>query len=117
MAETDLTVQAGEPYNRQIRVVDGKTIWSSLADFEVRSQVRGRQSVTSRLLADLGESMTAAFDGNDIVISLALTGQDTYALSSGFYDVFLSDVGVVDARAIRVLHGKLDVTPATTDGV
>lgn len=60
--------------------------------------------------------MTSAFDGNDIVISLALTGEDTRELQSGFYDVFISDVGPTDARAIRILHGLFKVTPATTRG-
>jgi hypothetical protein len=47
---------------------------------------------------------------------MSLTGAETRELAqkSGYYDMFLSDVGVTDARAFRILYGPLSVAPAVT---
>jgi hypothetical protein len=113
---TTLTIQAGEPYARRIRVVDGKNIWATLDLFEVRCQVRDGDSEQYPLVSDLSIYFTPSYDLNDIVIDIAMTGQQTRTVGPGFYDVFLSDVGAVDARAIRILDGNLVVLPAVTAG-
>lgn len=111
---TTLTVQAGEPYSRRIRVTDGTDIWPDLDDFEVRCQVRSGTSERYSLLDDLTPFLTPDIDGDDIVIDLAMTGADTRAAKSGYYDLILSDIGETDVRAIRILDGRFEVEPVIT---
>lgn len=111
----DLNMQAGEPYARRIRLTDGKTTWATLGDFEIRAQVRAGRNTTAPLKADLGPHLTPSYDANDIVIDLSLTGAETRAQAGGYYDLFISDPGADDARAIRLLHGVVRVTAAITD--
>lgn len=111
---TPLKMQAGVPYARRIRVEDGKNVWSTLDAFEVHSEVRATASVNAPLHGNLGQYMTPSFDGNDIVIDLALTGQQTRTLQSGYYDVLLTDAGSADAKGLLILFGPLTVKPVTT---
>lgn len=111
---TKLAVQAGVPYNRVVRITGGKSVWPALADFEVRSQIRAGRYEGTALRYDLTPHLTAALDGNDITIALSMTGQETRSLVGGYYDMFVSDVGGTDTRALRVLHGQVVVEPATT---
>lgn len=110
----DLNMQAGEPYARRIRLADGKTTWATLGDFEVRAQIRASRNTTAPLKGDLGPHLTPSYDGNDIVIDLSLTGAETRAQAGGYYDMFISDTGATDARAVRLLHGTVRVATAIT---
>lgn len=114
MTETPLNMTAGLPYNRRIRIKDGKNVWSLLGDFEIRSEVRVSESPTATLKTTLSSFFNASFDVNDIILDLNLTGKDTRSLSGGYYDVVLSDTGSVDARAIRVLFGRLQLEQMVT---
>lgn len=50
-----------------------------------------------------------------IVIELEMTGADTRLLtSSGFYDVLLSDTGVIDGRGYIISHGPVKRTSIIT---
>lgn len=113
---TTLALQAGEPYSATITVTNGKLVWATENLFEVRAQVRKYASESAALIVDLTDNLSAVYDGDDIVITLSLTGAETRALTkkSGYYDVFVSDADVTDARAYKVLHGQLTVTAAVT---
>lgn len=121
MTQHDLRLVGGRPLALRARVPGGKAIWSDLADCEVQGQIRA--TVNSPAVAfDLTPHLTVAYDGLDVVVDVVLTGADTRSLAAsarhGVYDVFLSDVGAVDARAIQLLHGTVAVTtPVTRPGV
>lgn len=118
MSATDLTIQAGEPFSITVRLVNGKTVWTNLSDFEVRSQVRQQRNEAARLLLDLTPFLSAAFSTNDILVTLSLTGAETRLLATtaptGYYDMIVSDVGATDARAIMLIFGSIMVNPVVT---
>lgn len=114
--QASLELVAGEPYSARITVTDGKDVWATADLFEVRSQARRYQAETSTLIADFTPSLTKGYTANDIVITLTLTGEQTRQIAgkSGFYDMFISDVGLTDAKAFRILYGPLSVANAVT---
>lgn len=112
--ETPLDIVGGLPYQRQIRIKNGTSIFPVLSQLEVKSQVRVAPDMDSTLRYTLTPHITPSIDGADIVLDLALTGQDTRLMPSGYYDIILSDPGAVDLRAIRVLGGKIKVHPLVT---
>lgn len=107
-------VVQGVPWSTTVTVVDAKLTWPSLDDLEVRSEVRDGPSLDYALIADLRAFMDVSFDGDDLVIAISASGSHTRAWRSGYYDIFVSDVGTVDARAIRPLHGEFVVASAVT---
>lgn len=112
---TDFAMQAGIPFARSIRITDGKNVWTNLGDFEVRSQLRTGRSPSYSLIVDLGQYMTKAFDGNDIVVTWSMTGEDVRDITkNGYYDLIVSDLGVEDSRAILVLAGQIRVANTVT---
>jgi hypothetical protein len=111
MTETDLILRAGLPFARRFRVLGATAVWPDLPSFEVRSQVRARKSPDSELKMDLAQFITMSIEGEDIVGDISLTGSETYTLTSGYYDVVLSDPGTTDARLIPVLEGDFKVLP------
>lgn len=110
----DLRIQPGVPYARTWRVVDGQNLWATLGAFEVRSEVRAAQAGGGSVLYDLGAHMTKALDGNDITVSLSLTGAQTRALAGGYYDIILSDTGTTDANALRIPGGRVRLGDTVT---
>jgi hypothetical protein len=110
-------VQAGEPFSRVIRLVDGATIWPTVGDFEVRAQVREENTMPSKLIFDLSPHFVTSVDGVDLVATLVLNGQQTRQLKDGYYDVFFSDVGGDDSKAVRAFKGTISWVPAYTSAV
>lgn len=108
---TLLQIQAGLPFNQVARIVDGKTLWATLDLFDVTLIVREAYDRGSLLLVDLSRFVTATYDANDIVLTWSMTGADTRTLTSGYYDMVVSDVGDTDVQAIQVLCGWFRVTP------
>lgn len=98
------------------RVVNGTTIWASLDECEVRSQIRQYGNEASRLLLDLTPFLSMALDGADIVVTLNVPGSMTRTLpqGNGYFDMIISDVGTTDSRAITLHSGIADITPAVT---
>lgn len=111
-----LEITGGLPYRRNFRITDGKDIWPALEDFELRGQVRQKDKATAPLVLNLTPYLSGAFDANDIVVTLAMTGQQTRLLNKGFYDILISDPGVEDARALRVSEGPLVYDQVLTSG-
>lgn len=112
--DVNLVITAGLPYSRRIRIKDGKNVWTSLDDFEIRSQVRAGPTQRAKLKASLESFFTPSYDGNDIVLDFSMTGSATSSLSKGYYDVIISDKGAVDTRGIKVMGGILTVRPLVT---
>lgn len=111
----DLTMVQGVPFSRQIRVAGGTAVWSDLTQVEARAQVRRGEEVASPLVVDLTPNLTVSIDGTDIVVNISLTGAQTRLVPrDGFYDVILSDVGMTDARALKILSGKLILETTVT---
>lgn len=112
---TDLTVVGGVPWDMSVTIVDAKLTWPTLAELEVRCEVRdGENADDYALIADLRPFLDYVFSGNDLVIAFHASGSSTRAWRTGFYDLFVSDVGTIDERAIRPLWGSFVVTPAVT---
>lgn len=109
-------VQAGEPFSRVVRLLNGTSIWATTSDFEVRAQVREEQTMPSKLILDLSPFITKSVDGVDLIATLTLTGEKTRLLKNGFFDVFFSDTGATDGKAIRAFKGTIAWTPAYTSG-
>lgn len=117
--QVDLELTSGLPYSRVVRVTGGTSIWPTLGDFEVRSQIRSGPSEDSTLLGSLMPYITPSIDGLDILVTIDMTGAETYNVPTGYYDIVLSDIGTTDVRAIPVLSGKVKVgslTTAASDG-
>lgn len=110
----ELSMVAGLPYQRRFRIVSGAKIWPDLETFEVKSQIRLRKTVDSELLKELTPFLTSAFDGDDITVDLILTGEQTRSMVKGYYDIVISDVGTVDARAMTIASGKVKVGTTVT---
>lgn len=113
---TDFKVKAGLPFSRSVRLVDGKNVWPTLDDFEVRMHIRVAESSTSNLVYDFTPHLESVYEGNDIVISWSLSGSDTRSLRSGFYDLVISDPGAEDQRAISLAAGKISLSSLVTSG-
>lgn len=107
-------VTAGLPFSRRVRVVDGKNIWVNLEDFEARMQIRVEENPLSTLKFDFTEYLEKSYEANDIIIEWHLSGAQTRELKYGYYDLILSDVGVDDVRAIKILYGYLRVLSTIT---
>jgi hypothetical protein len=114
MSSTQLDVRPGLPFSRRVRLTDGKNIWADLDDFEARMHIRVSEDSSSRLKYDFTPHLGTSFDNDDILVEWALTGAETSLLKLGYYDLVISDTGVEDARAIRVLYGKFNLLPGTT---
>ena len=109
-SSVELAMTAGLPYRRRIRVTGATSMWPTLDDFEVRSQIRAGRDVNSQFLHDLGQYITPSIEGDDIILTLELTGAQTRLLPvKGNYDVIISDPGVDDAKALPALSGKIKV--------
>lgn len=110
----ELAIRAGLPYARRIRVTGGKTYWPEAGSFEVRSNIRTGKTVDTALVADLTPFLSASYDGEDIVVTLSMTGAQTRSLGNGYYDIVLSDRGAEDARALSILSGKVKMSGLVT---
>lgn len=115
MTTVDLHITAGLPYHRRMRIVGGASAWPTLQHFEVKSHVRSSESHKATLRFDFTPFLSREIDGSDIVVDLKLTGKDTKSVKSGYYDLIISDVGEVDARAIPVLSGRVILTRVVTE--
>lgn len=113
--------RSGLPFTMQVRLVDGKNIWPTLDSFEVRSEFRTEQDTSSRLLSDLAPFMIPTYgvddQANDIIITWSMKGDETrpFKTVSGFFDIILSDPGVVDDRGILILAGELEFEMTVTN--
>lgn len=114
MTATDLTVIGGQPFTLRVRMKAGIDMWATLDLFEARMQVRDRPNEWGKLLNDLSDYLTTSYDGDDVLVDLAMTGQETRALRSGFYDMFVSDTGTTDTKAVRLLYGTFTADRAIT---
>jgi hypothetical protein len=117
MSDTMLVMTAGLPYSRRIRIKNVTNVWPTVDDFEVHSQIRVSNNPRSTLKGDLSEYITATIDGTDIVLDLRLTGSQTRSVSSGYYDIVISDPTPDAARGIKVLGGQIQIKPLVTVGV
>lgn len=111
MAAYDLEIRSGIPFSKSfvMTLPEGRSWWTEASDFEVLSQVRKKEDVTSDLILDLAQFIQKTLTSPDVVlIDLVMNGAATRQLvASGFYDVIVSDAGTVDARAYRISHGKV----------
>ena len=112
---TNFSITRGLPFARSFRIVDGKNVWPTLPDFEVRSQLRTTKAPTSTIIENLHDFMEASYDVDDILIAWSMTGAETLTLASGgYYDIVVSDAGASDERAISISSGKIKVSDTTT---
>lgn len=122
----DLRVVQGLPLTRTYRFVGAAAVWPGAVGCEVRAQIRARSSYP--VLLDLtpylsAPAVVAAGEGvgTDIVVTLSMTGADTRLVTRGVYDLYLSDDGPQDVRAMRVARAdgkaaRVSVQRAITDG-
>lgn len=105
-----LTVVAGRPFSQTIRVKNIRSIWATTDELEVRAQLRSGTTSTDPLIYNLHKHMTYAYDADDLVITLFMTGAQTRVLLArewsptghGYFNIVISDVGTTDSRAIVV---------------
>lgn len=112
----DLDLVEGQPYSRVFRIVSGTNVWPTPADFEARMQVRAREDSSSAMLYDATPKLAKSVDGTDLLVTLNLTGADTREAKAGYYDIFASDPGVIDERALRLSYGRVNKDKAVTTG-
>lgn len=114
-------ITSGLPYGKLVTVTlpSGRSWWTSGSQFEVLFQLREGPAVTTTLIADLRQYLTVTYTGpNTVSIAFDMTGEDTRTLvKSGYYDMIISDTGVVDDRAFIVLSGVIYLDKTVTDSV
>lgn len=116
MVDTSLDITGGLPYNRRVRVVNGAITWPTIDDFEVASEIRVSADKGAKLKGSLTPFIESSVEEDDILLDIRLSGAQTRTLPNGFYDIVISDVGSADHRSIRVLKGRVNVTPLVTGG-
>lgn len=102
-----LELIAGKPFARVILFKDGKDTWPTLAEFEVRCQLRFNEATSSKLIANLHPFMTPSFQDDDIRVDWSMTGKQTRTLydavwghnKTGYFNIIVSDTGATDERA------------------
>ena len=111
-------ITEGVPFSRDIVVTfpSDRAWWVASEEFEVLFQLREKDDTSSTLILDLMQFVTWEFADDVVSIQIRMTGQDTRSKfrAGGFYDIFLSDVGATDARAIKLLKGRINKTPSVT---
>lgn len=113
MIETELPITQGLPRTMVTTVTGGATLWPNGP--QVYGQVRQRPG--KPLLLDLTPYLTHEVDGDDLKVTLTLSGRVTRLLPrSGRYDIFVAEAGVEQLRSIRVAHGELNLTKVVSDG-
>ena len=111
----NFVVTAGLPFSRQVRITNGKSLWATEELFEARMQIRDGEDVSTALRYDFTPHLQKSYDGEDILVRWDLTGAQTRALKSGFYDLIVSDVGPEDAKALPpLLYGRFKVETLVT---
>lgn len=121
MDATDITVVAGEPFARKITVTGAASVWPTLDTLEARSHVRSGRSEAYPLLYDLTPHLEVTIVGGDVVVDLQLNGSETRALAAtlraeAHYDMFVSDVGPTDERAVKIQFGRVTIESNVTAG-
>ena len=112
MAQTvNFYIKAGLPFERML-VVDlppNRDWWLTLADFEVRSQIREGDSNKTKLVLDLTPYLTVVMiDSNTVQIDLVMTGAATRLIPKpGKFDMLMTDSGIVDVRGAKLLKGSV----------
>ncbi len=122
MTDKTLTLISGRPFIQTVRVSGAKNVWSNIGLLEVRAQLRTGERTTDPLIANLHDFMTWAFDVNDLVITWAMTGDETrdlYVLQwgrfkKGYFNLIVSDTGIIDARALVVPTITVQAVDTTT---
>jgi len=107
---TKLEVARGFPFSKNVRISNGKNVWPTLDLVEAKMLIRKTKSTASDVLKDFTPYLHLDFDGNDLVVSWSLSGQETLDLVSGYYELVISDAGPQDTRAIRALYGYLNTS-------
>lgn len=130
MGALDLEIVQGVPYSRLYRFPGAVALWPNAQGCEIRSQVRhpegSRQLVLNLTPYFSAPSVVAEGEGagTDIFTILTLNGDATRLLPPAskerplIYDVFISDVGSLDERAIRgggIITVEQAVTSAAGD--
>jgi hypothetical protein len=107
-------IKAGLPFKKTIVVnlPTGRDWWLASEDFEVRFQIREGKSESSALIIDMLQFCTIEFEAPDkITVFLVMTGADTRLITkSGYYDIIVSDVLTVDARAYSLVKGAVTMS-------
>lgn len=106
----DLELVAGLPYARRFRVTGAASIWPTVESFEIRSHIREGRNENTPLVGRLDLFLTSTIEGQDVVVDLTLTGEQTRSIVKGFYDIIISDPGTEDARALSISSGKVKVS-------
>ena len=112
------SITAGLPFTKTfvITLPTSRVWWLNREDFEVKAQVREKPDVSSNLVLDFYNYMDVSFDDEDVVtVSISMTGEDTRNLKrSGYYDLIISETGVVDPRAYKISQGTVRYSPLVT---
>jgi len=122
MGADDLTITAGRPFRRLIHVPEARKLWTDVAELEVRAQMRAGKTTEAELIYNLHTFMSWVLDTDDLEIEWTMTGQQTRALHEtmlkfnrkGYFNIVISDKGVVDARALVVPVMLLKSVDTTT---
>lgn len=114
MTALNLTISQGEPLEAQATVTDGAARWDS--GLQVYGEIRP-EAGSDILILDLRPYLTAVNVGADTVVTLAVPGSVTRGLNAGGrYDVFVSEPGAAQAKALRVMRGAVNLDESVTVG-
>lgn len=109
--DVNFDITAGLPFSKLVVVSfpPDRDWWLTLPEFEVLMQIREKEDRQSKLILDLAEYLTVTLaDANTVFALLNMTGHDTrFITKSGYYDLVISDAGLVDARAYIMIKGRV----------
>jgi hypothetical protein len=112
-AGANLVLTQGVPYAQEFRFVGAAAVWPGAEGCQALAQVRERVT-DSTVMLDLTPDLVVSVDGDDVLVTLTLTGAQTRTLSAnGFYDLYLTDSDGSATHAVRVA-GRVLITLAVT---
>jgi len=116
----DLQLAQGETFRRTFSYADDAVVGSFL-DFDIKAEVRQKESVTAKLALALTPLFTVSEDGATATLVIPATATAAldatlFKASGAFWDMFLVDKNDPD-NAELFMEGKAYLNPATTQTV
>ena len=104
----DIKIDQGAEFRMTLTLYEGRSIanwngWSGSA------QIRDNKSTTGSLIAEM--DVTISENGQDVILFLGASVSATLPRSTLHYDVLMTTDDPNDDRGIRLIEGKVSVSP------
>ncbi len=103
-------ITSGLPFGKTLTVhlPAGRSYWVATNQYEVLGQIREANDPDSPLIIDLKQFITIDHAGDISTVTITMDGADTRRITrEGYYDLVMSDPLAQDARAIKLMEGRV----------